>query len=108
MADFCIGEMMELQQLLQEQYQHKWKPLSPEIANYKLLYMIGELGEVIDILKKNGADTAAGTEQLRADLTEEMADVLMYYVEVLMCLGITPEELKKSYREKFERNMNRW
>ena len=70
--------------------------------------MIGEIGEVIDIVKKNGGEKACTDPALREDLIEEMADVLMYYNDVMLCYGITPEDLKKSYTEKFEKNMKRW
>ena len=39
---------------------------------------------------------------------EELADVLMYYGDIMNCFSITPEELKASYTEKFQRNMERW
>ena len=39
---------------------------------------------------------------------EEMADVLMYYNDVLLCYGISEEELKETYISKFEKNMKRW
>ena len=32
----------------------------------------------------------------------------MYYNEVLLCYGITEEELKQAYTKKFEKNMKRW
>lgn len=32
----------------------------------------------------------------------------MYYNDVLLCYGITAEELKKAYTEKYQRNMTRW
>lgn len=70
--------------------------------------MVGEVGEVIDIVKKHGGVEAADNPELRKSLVEEMADVLMYYVEVLMSFYISPEELKGSYEKKFERNMTRW
>ena len=70
--------------------------------------MIGEIGEVIDIVKKNGGTKASADNDLRKNLIEEMADVLMYYNDVMLCYGITPEELKRSYIEKFEKNMKRW
>ena len=70
--------------------------------------MIGEIGEVIDIVKKHSGEKACENPELRKQLTEEMADVLMYYNDVLLCYGITAEELKQSYAEKFERNMKRW
>ena len=70
--------------------------------------MIGEIGEVIDIVKKHGGEKACRDPELRKDLVEELADVLMYYCDVLNCYGITEEELKATYTEKFERNMKRW
>ncbi len=47
-------------------------------------------------------------EELRKDLVEEMADVLMYYNDVMLCYGITADELKQAYTGKFEKNMKRW
>ena len=70
--------------------------------------MIGEIGEVIDIIKKHGAEKANRDEVLRGNLVEELADVLMYYNDVLLCYGITAEELKETYIRKFEKNMKRW
>ena len=108
MTDFSINEMQEMQKALQDKYKHKWEPICPEIGQNKLLWMIGEIGEVIDIVKKNGGEIASSDEKLRKDLVEEMADVLMYYNDVLLCYGITADELKQAYTEKFQRNMTRW
>lgn len=106
--DFTVNEMLKLQRKLQEEYKDRWKPICPELGNEKLLFMVGEIGEVIDIVKKNGGQRAAGDTQLRTHLVEELADVLMYYNEVLLCYGVTAEELKRAYTEKVERNMTRW
>ena len=108
MDDFRINEMLEMQRELQKTYQDKWEPISPEIGKNKLLWMIGEIGEVIDIVKKHGGETACTDSQLRKRLIEELADVLMYYNDVLLCYGISAEELKRSYVDKFERNLKRW
>ena len=108
MADFSINEMQAMQRALQEQYKHKWEPIGPATGQNKLLWMIGEIGEVIDIVKKNGAETACTDPALRSALAEELADVLMYYNDVLLCYGISAEELKESYTEKFGKNMGRW
>lgn len=108
MNDFTVNEMLAMQQKLQEKYQDKWGALSPEIGKNQLLWMVGEIGEVIDIVKKNGGTKAAEDPKLRKDLVEELADVLMYYNDVLLCYGITAEELKNAYTDKFERNMKRW
>ena len=108
MQQFTIGEMQEMQKALQEKYKHKWEPICPEIGQNKLLWMIGEIGEVIDIVKKNGGEVACSDAEIRKDLIEEMADVLMYFNDVMLCYAITEEELKKAYTEKFQRNMTRW
>jgi NTP pyrophosphatase (non-canonical NTP hydrolase) len=108
MTDFGMTEMQEMQRRLQEKYKDAWEPIGPETGKNKLLWMIGETGEVIDIVKKNGGEKAAADPELRKDLVEEMADVLMYYNDVMLCYGITPAELKAAYTEKFERNMKRW
>lgn len=108
MADFSINEMQEMQRALQEKYKDKWEPISTEIGKNKILWMIGEVGEVIDIIKKHGDLEATTDIALRKHLVEELADVLMYYNDVLLCYGISADELKKAYTEKFEKNMNRW
>lgn len=108
MADFSVNEMQEMQKELQEKYKSKWEPIGAEIGKNKLLWMIGEIGEVIDIVKKNGGNKASTDELLRKDLIEEMADVLMYYNDVMLCYGITTDELRQAYINKFKRNMERW
>ena len=108
MDDFGINEMLEMQRALQEKYKDKWKPINPERGKDQLLWMIGKIGEVIDIIKKYGGDEASQDMELRTHLIEEIADVLMYYNDVLLCYGISAVELKRSYISKFEKNMKRW
>ena len=108
MADFTMEEMLQMQRALQEKYKHKWEPICPANGKNKMLWMIGEIGEVADIVKKHGHDAAITDPALRSALVEELADVLMYYGDILLCYGITPEELKASYEAKFQKNMTRW
>lgn len=108
MSGFSIGEMLEMQRALQERYKDKWEPICPETGKNKLLWMVGEIGEVSDIIKKNGEEKALNDPALRHHLTEEMADVLMYYHDVMLCYGLSEEELKEAYTAKFRRNMERW
>mgnify|MGYP002547613038 CR=1 FL=1 len=70
-----------------------------------MLWLLGEVGEVIDIIKKSGDQKAVEDLDLRQHLIEEMADVLMYYNDVLLCYGISEQELKEAYIAKFEKNM---
>ena len=108
MEDFGINEMRSMQIALQEKYKDKWEKISPETGKNKLLWMIGEIGEVIDIIKKHGSKVAEPENSERGHLIEELADVLMYYNDVLLCYGISADELKAAYTEKFKKNMNRW
>ena len=105
MSDFSVNEMLEMQRKLQDKYKDKWEKICPETGKNKLLWMIGEIGEVIDIVKQNGGTKACEDAEIRAHLVEEMADVLMYYNDVLLCYGITADELKQAYTEKFEHNI---
>lgn len=57
---------------------------------------------------KTRAEAAATDENLCNRLVEELADVLMYDNDVLLCYRIDAEELKRAYTEKFEKNMMRW
>ncbi len=108
MEDFSVNNMLEMQRALQEKYKNKWEEISPEAGKHKLLWLLGEIGEVIDIIKKNGDTKSVEDKELREHLVEEMADVLMYYNDVLLCYGISADELKEAYIAKFEKNMKRW
>jgi len=103
-----IRDMQEMQKALQARYLDQWGGLSPEKGQNSLLWMLGEAGEVIDILKKKGHAAVMNDPEIRRHFVEEMADVMMYYQDVLLSFEVTPEELETVYREKFHRNMNRW
>lgn len=108
MSNFSINEMLSMQCELQEKYKNKWGTIGPDAGKHKLLWMIGEIGEVAEIIKKNGEIATLENKELRQNLIEEMADVLMYYNDVLLCYGIKEDELKEAYIAKFEKNMKRW
>jgi NTP pyrophosphatase (non-canonical NTP hydrolase) len=108
MDNFGFEEMQNIQRELQEKYAHKWDPLSPKKGRDLLLWMMIEAGEVADIIKKKGDDAIMENPEVRHGFTEELCDVLMYLNDVMLCYGITPEELKTVYLEKHKRNMGRW
>lgn len=108
MEDFTVNEMLEMQRKLQEKYKDQWRPICPENGKDQLLWMLGEIGEVIDVVKKDGVQRVVEDTQVRTHFVEEMADVLMFYNVVMQCFGITADELKHAYTEKMERNMTRW
>ena len=108
MNDFGLKEMQEMQKQLQQKYRDKWGGLSPDIGRDMLLWMMIEVGEAADIIKKKGDNSIMNDEETRNHFLEELCDVLMYYNDILLCYSISPEELKKVYLQKHNRNMKRW
>lgn len=108
MTGFSIREMFTMQKALQEKYKDKRETIYLKAGKHKLLWMIGEIGEVVDIIKKNGDIKSLEDGDLRKQFVEEMEDVLMYYNDALLCYGISEKELKEAYITKFEKNMKCW
>lgn len=107
MNDIRISDMMAMQKALYQQHKDNWKPREPQTAINFMLYLIEEFGEAIAIYKKKGNDAIIEDTAVRRHFCEEMSDVLMYFTEVLLCYGISPEEISDAYIEKFQRNMGR-
>ena len=105
---FSLNRMHEIQTELQARYFDKWGGLSPERSVRTLLWMMGEAGEVADIIKKKGENSIMNDPEIRHDFVEEMCDVLMYFNDLMLCYDITPEELEAVYEAKHRRNMKRW
>ena len=108
MNDLTFEQMQQMQRELHAKYLAKWGGLSPEKAVSKLLWLHGELGEASDIVKKQGGEAIQQDPATRARFVEEMCDALMYWNDVLLCYGITPQEIADTYAQKFQTNMNRW
>lgn len=105
---FSLDRMQEIQKELQAKYLEHWGGLSPEKGVHQLLWMMIEAGEMADVMKKEGVDAIVENADIRAHFVEEVCDVLMYLNDVLLCFGITPEEVENAYEAKHARNMKRW
>lgn len=108
MENLSLKDMQEMQKVLQEKYLDKWGGLSPEKAMSKMLWMIAEVGEAAQIIKKKGNSEIMSDAETRKYFVEEMCDVLMYFNDVLISYSITPEEFERAYTEKHNKNMKRW
>lgn len=108
MTSLSIAEMQRMQRELQEKYKHKWGGLYPQKGRDMLLWMIGEAGEVADVIKRNGDEKIMKDDIIRGSFIEEMCDVLMCFNDVMLCYHIAPEEIEKRYIEKHRVNMDRW
>ena len=108
MEDFSINEMQSLQKELQEKYKDRWPPINFQTGKDKLLWLMIELGEAADVIKKQGGEKIVEDKEVRNHFVEEMCDALMYFNDVMLCFDISPEELKKVYMDKHQRNLDRW
>ncbi len=105
--DLSISQLMDLQRQQYEHHKDRWNPREPEFGRDHILYMIEEIGEVVAILKKKSTDDVLEDPVVRAAFLEEMSDILMYYMDVLMCFHASPEEISDAFRNKAQRNMGR-
>ena len=106
--DLKISDLLAMQRELQDKYLEDWGGTPPSAAKNQLLYGVCEIGEVIDIMKKKGDDEILHNPEVRSHFVEEMADVLMYLSDVMLCYGVTAEEYSEIHALKHERNMKRW
>lgn len=105
--DLSISQMMQMQKTLFQPNKDKWSPMEPEYGKDFILYMVEEIGETIAILKKKGCDAVLSDPDVRSIFLEEMADVLMYYNDILLRFHVTPEEISEAYLRKHDRNIGR-
>lgn len=105
--DLRIADMMAMQTALHQLHKSEWFPLEPAFGQHSILYMIEEIGEAIAVLKKKGDQAVMHDASVRTAFLEELADVLMYYTDVLLRYHITPKEIAEAYIRKHEKNMGR-
>ncbi len=105
--EMSLSQMQQLQRDLYELHKDTWAPREPEFGKEHILYMMEEIGETIAILKKKGNNGVMENKPVRSAFLEELADILMYYTDILLCYHITPEEISEAYQKKHLRNMHR-
>lgn len=105
--DLSISQMMQMQRELFELHKEKWTPMEPEYGKDFFLWMIEETGEAIAILKKKGHTAVMEDEAVRKAFLAEMADILMYYHDILLRFGVSAAEISQAYAEKHGINMER-
>lgn len=105
--DLSISQMMRMQQALFELHKDQWTPMEPAFGKDFILWMLEETGEAIAILKKKGHTAVMEDEAVRKAFLAEMADILMYYHDILLRFGVTAEEISRAYAEKHGYDMQR-
>lgn len=107
MKDLTIGNMMEMQKDLYKLHEDTWDPMEADYGRNFLLWMMEEVGEVISIIKKKGDVAIMENGEVRSAFIEEMSDVLMYYNDILLRYGFSPEDISEAYIKKHDKNMGR-
>ena len=107
MYDLRISDMMKMQRELFELHKDKWSPMEPDYGKDYFLWMIEEIGESIQIIKKKGNSAIMNDKAVRKAFCEEMSDVLMYFNDILLRYSVSPKEISEAYVSKHSRNMGR-
>lgn len=105
--DLRISELLDMQRELQDKHLDDWGGTPPSAARNQLLWGIGEIGEVIEIIKKRGDDEIMHNPETRRHLIEELADVEMYLLDVMLCYSVSADEYSEIHAHKYARNMKR-
>ena len=105
--NLCVEDMLTLQKNLQALHPNWGAVNNPKKALTWLLWMVGEVGEVIDVAKKNSGDHLMQPGFARQRLVEELTDVAMYFNDVLNCYNISAEEFSDAYYTKMQHNLHR-
>lgn len=105
--DLSISQLMEMQRELFELHKDEWHPMEPEYGKNFVLYMIEEIGEAVAVIKKKGNSAIMEDPSVREAFLSEMADILMYYCDVLLRYCVTTEEISAAFTHKHSHNMMR-
>lgn len=105
--DYKVSELMEYQRKLYELHKDRWAPREPAFARESILWSIDEIGEVIAIIKKKGDAAIMSNPAVRRHYVEECCDVMMYWLDMMACYGITAQEFSQGFHDKAESNLKR-
>lgn len=105
--DLSISRMLQMQQELYESHKDTWYPTEPEYGKDFILFMVEEIGEAIAVIKKKGHPAIMEDPIVRDAFLGEMADVLMYYHDVLLRYHVTAEEISAAFVKKHGYDMTR-
>ena len=107
MSDLKISDMLRYQRALLELHKGEWGDHIPENGRDSLLWSVDEIGEVIAIIKKKGDTAIMENPRVRAHFVEECCDVMMYWMDMLDCYGISAEEFSEAFEKKANSNLKR-
>lgn len=105
--ELSIKEMLDSSNQLFELNKDKWAERTPESNIYWVAWLVGEVGEVIDIIKKKGVDKIMNHTETRQEMLEEISDCYMYLADILNRYEFSATEFSEAYRKKMNHNLTR-
>ena len=105
--DLKVSELKDMSYKIWEKNKDKWAPLNPEEGRNTFLWMIEEIGETIQIIKKRGEKEIMEDTFVRERFIEEMADIIFYFTKIMLSYNISSKEFSEVYIKKFKKNMLR-
>ena len=106
-SPLTISETLKLSRQLYALHKHEWKELTPESNIYFVGWLVAEIGEVLDVIKKKGVDKIMNDPSTRNEMLEEISDCYMYLADILNRYQYTAEEFGDAYRKKMNHNLKR-
>ena len=100
MKNVAINDMLDLSNKLYKLHEHEWMKKTPESNIFYLAWLVGEVGEVIDIVKKKGPKKIMNDKKTRAEMLEEIVDCYFYLADIINRYEFTPEEFSEMYLNK--------
>jgi len=105
--DISISQMLSLSQKLYQKHKKEWRKATPENNIYWIAWLIGEIGEVIDIVKKQGTNKIMHDQKTRKAMLREITDCYMYLADILNRYKFTEKEFSQAYFQKMKYNLKR-
>lgn len=105
--NITISAMLVLSQKLHQKHKADWPALKPHNAREEFLWLITELDEVLDIIKKDGEEAIMQHKKTRSEMIEEITDCFMYLADALNCYQYTAQEFSRVYCQKMRYNLKR-
>jgi len=104
--NISIKEMIALSKKLREKHPEWGKP-TPESNVSWFAWLVVEIGEAIDIIKKKGVKKIMEDKQTREEMIVEIADCYMFLADILDRYKFSHRDFSKAYFRKMEQNLKR-
>lgn len=104
--NISIKEMLNLSKELKARHP-EWGKVTPDSNIYWLGWLVGEIGEVIDIVKKKGVEKIMRDPETRKEMIEELADCYMFLADILNRYKFSHADFSKTYFKKMDYNFKR-